>query len=158
MYIKSLVADKFWILESDTGAKIGTVQANDEGVCVYVNNETQTFPNFEAAQKEMGFSETKAEVVEEENWESNGFPTNSQPYNEMYDAQHKLSLFTKKPKSRSYHAAGFFVIEYDSQFSQALCPRLTTLKKYPYEGPFKHRAEMMERLRKMVYDKNYGNP
>jgi hypothetical protein len=64
----------------------------------------------------------------------------------MYDIQKRLPLFTKSGDSKSLYCAGYYVIRFDKGWVKSFCPKLITLQRYQYEGPFKTEVEMRQRL------------
>ena len=78
-----------------------------------------------------------------------GYPCANKPTNEMYDVQRRLPLYTKNNKSNSVHSAGYYIVEYPSNgWTRSFCPKLVTLERYPYQGPFKTKADMAMALKK----------
>jgi hypothetical protein len=64
----------------------------------------------------------------------------------MYDIKKKLPLFTKSGDSKSLYCAGYYVIKFDKGWVKSFCPKLITLQRYPYQGPFKTEIEMKQVL------------
>lgn len=58
-----------------------------------------------------------------------------------------LPLFTKIQNSKVYYAAGFYCINFDKGWKYANAPKLITLEKYGYEGPFKTAVEVKHRVK-----------
>ena len=150
MILKPVVDGQFWIVKNSVGEKIGTVQRAGNHVRVFVDDVTSEFDSIDAAIAAHSFEIEMPgqETISSKEWDVNGFPARTEPFNATYDAKLKVHMYTKKPESNSFYAAGFFVIENNSQLSQNLCPRLSTLKKNVWRGPFNNRVEMMEVLRK----------
>ena len=78
--------------------------------------------------------------------EVHGYPTSVSPFNSMYDIKKKLPLFTKSEDSKSLYCAGYYVIKFDKGWVKSFCPKLITLQRYEYHGPFKTDLEMKYRL------------
>lgn len=57
--------------------------------------------------------------------------------------------YTKTTKSVIRHAAGYWIIQFDTGHSGVLCPKCSTLDAYAHEGPFAHRLEMITILNKL---------
>ena len=55
----------------------------------------------------------------------------------IYDVHRKLALFTKSIKSKSLYCAGYYIIQFDKGWVKSFCPKLITLERYNYKGPFK---------------------
>ena len=78
--------------------------------------------------------------------EVHGFPSSVAPYNSMYDVKRKLPLFTKSEKSKSLYAAGYYIIRFEKGWVKSFCPKLITVERYEYKGPFKTSIEMKQEL------------
>lgn len=147
---KPVVKNKFWIVESG-GEKIATIQAVEEGGFVYVHDEArELFPSIKILQKTYNIEFAKAEKpkrVKQDVYEVYGFPTNSAPNNEVLDVQRYLPIYTKGSKSKSYFCAGYYIIKFSSTWVRAYCPKLITLNRYEYQGPFKTQERMIEAMR-----------
>jgi len=64
----------------------------------------------------------------------------------MYDIQKKLPLFTKSKDSKSLYCAGYYTIRFEKGWVKSFCPKLITLQRYEYQGPFKTDLEMKQVL------------
>jgi len=78
--------------------------------------------------------------------ECHGYPTKWAPHNSMYDVQRRLPLFTKSDQSKSLFCAGHYVIKFPKNWVRSFCPKLITIERYPYQGPFKTEEESKEVL------------
>lgn len=152
MLAKPIVDNRFWILEDPDQGRIGTMQTVDQGIQVNVQGLIKIYKNFQHAAQELNLqtaTDCKVETKSDPKiWYSNGYPINTQPYNEMYNAQLGLSMYTKTERSKSFYAAGYYIIKFDFAWAQAYCPKVVTLKNNPYAGPYRTRLEMQEQLRK----------
>jgi hypothetical protein len=147
---KPVVKNKFWIVE-EGGEKIATIQAIDEGGFAYVHDEQrELFPSIKMISKKYNIEFVKAEKPKKEKldvYEVYGFPTNTQPNNEVLDVQRYLPIYTKGSKSKSFFCAGYYIIKFSSTWVRAYCPKLITLNRYEYQGPFKTQERMIEAMR-----------
>lgn len=147
---KPVVKNKFWIVESG-GTKIATIQAIDEGGFVYVHNDQrEMFPSIKLLSKKYNIEFVKAERPRREKqdvYEVYGFPTPNQPNNEVLDVQRYLPIYTKGAKSKSFFCAGYYIIRFSNTWVRAYCPKLITLNRYEYQGPFKTQEAMLESMR-----------
>jgi hypothetical protein len=148
---KPILKDKFWIVEND-GEKIGTMSLNDDRYMFSNSVETCFFDNARQMKKKFGVNiEWGDEVTVSDNNNSNSYnvhkyPTSVKPYNEMYDVKRKLPLFTKSNKSKSAYCAGYYIIHFDKGWVKSFCPKLITIERYEYQGPFKTELEMRQEL------------
>jgi hypothetical protein len=147
---KPVVKNKFWIVE-EGGEKIATIQAIEEGGFAYVHDEQrELFPSIKMISKKYNIEFVKAEKPKKEKldvYDVYGFPTNTQPNNEVLDVQRYLPIYTKGSKSKSFFCAGYYIIKFSSTWVRAYCPKLITLNRYEYQGPFKTQERMVEAMR-----------
>ena len=64
-----------------------------------------------------------------------------------YDAQMGFNMYTKTEKSSCFYAAGYYIIRFDFAWAQAFSPKVMTLKRNEFRGPYKTEMEMKEQLR-----------
>jgi len=146
---KPVLEDKFWILE-DNGQKVGTIRSNENGVTLTVGKENHSFKKLEELKQKMKVSFTGKELInkEKEEYEVHGYACKTQPYNAIFDLKRKLPLYTKTEASQSFFTAGYYCIEFENGWVPAYCPKLITLGRNNYLGPFKTKMEMQETLRR----------
>ena len=106
--------------------------------------------NQKQIKKEFGLDISVEEMPEVTNKslakEIYNFPTSVLPYNSMYDIKRKLPLFTKSVKSKSLYCAGYYIIRFEKGWVKSFCPKLITIERYDFKGPFKTEIEMRQEL------------
>lgn len=146
---KPVLKDKFWIVERDD-QKIGTMSWNDDRYMFSGQNETCFFENKNQIKKKFGVIIWGGDVSIKDHTtvdhSVNGFPTSVHPYNMLYDVKRKLPLFTKSNKSKSTYCAGYYIIKFDKGWVKSFCPKLITVERYEFRGPFKTELEMRQEL------------
>ena len=147
---KPIIEDKFWIVEKD-GARYATLRKDDEDRFVLSNERGfEIYDTRESLTEKYGKDFFRVKIVREavdaNPNEVHGFPTSTTPHNTMFDVRKKLPLFTKSEDSKSLYCAGFYVIKFDKGWVKSFCPKLITLQRYPYQGPFKTELEMKQVL------------
>jgi hypothetical protein len=65
----------------------------------------------------------------------------------VLDVQRYLPIYTKGAKSKSFFCAGYYIIRFSNTWVRAYCPKLITLNRYEYQGPFKTQEAMLESMR-----------
>ena len=147
---KSVLKDKFWIIENNEQL-IGTMSWNDDRYMFSTTGETCFFDNKRQINQRFGSEivwtdlSTPKEVTQED-LVIYEFPTSVTPYNTMYDVQRKLPLFTKSAKSKSLYCAGYYIIHFDKGWVKSFCPKLITVERYDTKGPFRTEIEMRQEL------------
>jgi hypothetical protein len=144
---KTILKNKFWIVE-ESGEKIGTLSYNDERFMLSSSGGVSFFNTKKAVEKKLGSTifdrepTAKIEVTKE----IYGYPTSTTPYNVIYDVHRKFALFTKSLKSKSLYCAGYYIIRFEKGWVKSFCPKLITLERYEYHGPFKNEMTMRQEL------------
>jgi hypothetical protein len=146
---KVLVPNKEWLIK-DGDSKIGSISKNKLGYLFHRNGYQVPFHTLNEIKSEFGidFLDTgikKTGAVGEGNIIYN-YPCSSKPYEPVYSVKEKLPLFAKSGKSKSQYCAGYYVIKFRKGWVKSFCPKLITLERYPYHGPFKTEAEMKSML------------
>ena len=147
---KTILKDKFWIVENN-GEKFATLRKNEDQRFVLSNEEGVVFfKNKKHIENEFGVDfflpfEFKKDKTTDD-FVVHGFPTSCRPFNKMYDIQRKIPLFTKSKDSKSLYSAGYYIIRFNKGWVKSFCPKLITLQRYDYKGPFKTELEMKQTL------------
>lgn len=148
---KSVVKNKFWVVE-DQGHRVATIQAVEDGGFVYVHDDQrERFASIKLLSKHYNIEfdkTTKKSKIQPAGNNVHGYPTQTKPYNELYDVSRKLPVYTKTSKSKSYFCAGYYIVQFESHWDKAYCPKLITLNRYTFRGPFVTQEEMQTELRK----------
>lgn len=146
---KQLIAGKSWLLEKD-GKKIGTL--SKEKKTYSFNKQGQKFEvgSLDKVVEELGvrfeqYSKTAVKAGSDEHTVYD-YPCSSKPYNPLYNVRKKLPIYAKSTKSKSQYCAGYYVIQFRKGWVKSFCPKLITLERYPFQGPFKTEIEMRTML------------
>lgn len=150
IHAKPIIENKFWIVE-ENGEKVATLRKNDDDRFVMSNEDgVKVYDNKESLTNHFGKDFFIAKIVKEaehaEPNEVHGYSTSTTPHNAMFDIKRKLPLFTKSGDSKSLYCAGYYVIKFDKGWVKSNCPKLITLQRYEYKGPFKTEIEMKQVL------------
>lgn len=134
---KPIVKNKYWILKEDE-RKVGTVEKHGKVFELRVNDNVGHFPTIKTLKNKTNIVFEDSQVIQKqfEN-QVNGFPTDTKPHNSVYNVQSRLPLFTKKSKSKSWYAAGYYRVTINGQTETHFCPKLILLQRYDYFGPVK---------------------
>jgi hypothetical protein len=161
---KTLIKNKFWILEED-GHKIGTLQKEDGNGWIFLGRKDKR----EKIESEAGLFEKfganvfsndivrHESVVSEDGDQVYDYPVSQKAYNPMFDVQKQLPIYTKTPKSKSLFCAGYYIICFEKGWRKAYCPKVITLQRYPYKGPYKTKLEMQQELNYAIKEQT-ANP
>tara|TARA_A200000113_G_scaffold224933_2_gene244204 strand:+ start:2915 stop:3388 length:474 start_codon:yes stop_codon:yes gene_type:complete len=150
MLAKQLVPNKFWIVQ-DRGRKVGTLQKDTNCYYFITKLEKIKFDNMDEIYKTFGenfFEQTVKNKIQTDLYskEVYGYPTSTKPFNPLYNVKDGLPLFSKSRKSKSLYCAGYYCIQFAKGWVKSFCPKLITLQRYPFKGPFTTDLEMKETL------------
>lgn len=144
---KCLIPNKEWLIE-DNGVKVGSISKDKTGynflcngkqIPLDVNDVKAQFGNllFEESLKK-----NKTNSLTVDTHSIYDYPCSSKPFDPVYSVKKRLPLYAKSDKSKSQYCAGYYVIKFRKSWVKSFCPKLITLERYPYHGPFKTEAEM----------------
>jgi hypothetical protein len=134
---KPVIPNQFWILK-DGDHKVGNIEAGADGFSVKIGSQVQSYKNINTLKQRISIkfeSVNKPAVSKTEN-SVHGFPTIGLAHNAIYDVKHQVPLWTREPKSKSWYAAGWYRVKQGRSWTTELCPKLITLQRYPYQGPY----------------------
>jgi len=147
VHAKEIITGKFWILENE-GEKIATISLDENNYILSDKNGSRFYQDEKSIETEIGTIEWKKLSIKEiPIREVHGFACNTTPFNLLYDVKRKLPLFTKSIKSKSLYCAGYYIIKFNKGWVKSFCPKLITLERYNYQGPYKTNFEMKNALR-----------
>lgn len=147
---KPIVKNKYWIVESE-GTKVATIQAIDEGGYAYVHDNTrERFDTIKMLSKKYNivFDNSKP-AKNAKGHEVYGFPCKGKPYNQVWDVQRRLPIFSKEPKSKSLYCAGYYLIKFNHSWIKEYCPKNITIGRYEYLGPYRTEAEQLAKYKEL---------
>lgn len=146
---KAVVKNKCWVVEDDLHNKVGTIFANSQGVTLITEEKREQFASLKLLSDKYNIvvDKTKPTRIIAETHSVYGFPCDYKAHNILWDVKHKLPIFTKGNKSKSFFCAGYYIVKFNNGWVKSYCPKLITLNRYPYAGPYDTLEEMQERLR-----------
>lgn len=158
--IKTIKDNSSWIItDNQDKIKIGSIvkTASNEYEVVY-NNVIHVFSKKELL-KNFGntlFQEAAVfkRVTNDPVNTLHGYQANQTPYNAMYDVKHKVPIYTKEPKSKSFFCAGYYLINTNKGWQEQYCPKLITLQKYKYHGPFASNQKLSAFAKKFLHNEH----
>lgn len=158
---KPVVRNKFWIVE-DEGKKVATIQKAPDGVVFVQNESREKFPTVKLLESKYNIlfdkkKKVKKEEVTDTETFINGYPTAHTPYNILTDLKNHVQIYTKSSKSKSYFCAGYFLIQFVNGWVPMFCPKLITIERYRFMGPFKSKIECQAQLKKANDEANSKN-
>lgn len=146
--VKVLVANQVWMVE-EKGKKLGTLSKEKRGYAFFKKGTRVPLKDLSAVKQRFGadlFSNVSHDFSSKKKIQDDkliyDYPCSSQPFNPVYNLKKKLPVFAKSSKSKSLYCAGYYIIKFRNRWVRSFCPKLITLERYPYNGPYKSEAEM----------------
>lgn len=140
---KVLIPNKEWIIE-DSGKKIGSIAKNKKGYIFLHKGKMINIKSYKDIVDTLDtaiINKRKFEI-EPLTYTIYNYPCSSKPYEPVYNVKKKLPLYAKSSKSKSQYCAGYYVIQFRKGWVKSFCPKLITLERYPFHGPYKTEQEM----------------
>jgi hypothetical protein len=136
---KSVIKDKFWILE-ENAKRVGMMNFKDDNYVInlrrkdYVAHDTKDL-------KKLGIEFINRDLKHGGHLEVMGYPTDQE---EVFNVKEidGYPTFTKKAASKSTHVAGWYGLKFKNGWVCSLCPRLTTVKTNVHVGPYKTKMDL----------------
>jgi hypothetical protein len=134
---KTVVPNQYWILKQGN-QKIGNIEAGPGGFSVKINNQVQSFKSINTIKQNVSIDfETVSKKKPTVSTNSvHGYSTSSRAFNAIYDVKHQVPLWTRESRSKSWYAAGWYQIKQGREWETVFCPKLITLQRYAYRGPY----------------------
>lgn len=140
MEAREVIPEKLWII-TEKGGKIGTLRASPSGYEFYdERTRVRTFVD----SIDVFSMETMEIPTDGEEYLVDGYPTKSTPYPASHE---KLPVYRKTKNGNAIYAAGYYIIQF-KDWLPSFSPKLDTLEKYPYSGPYRTEWEMNIELKK----------
>jgi hypothetical protein len=148
---KPVIKNKFWVVE-ESGNKIATIQARDDGGYAYVHDEQREyFPSVNNLKQKYNIKFSNLEKPKKENNKTvYGYPITGKAYNQVWDVQRRLPIYSKTSNSKSLFCAGYYLIKLNYEWTENFCPKNITVGRYEYLGPFKTKNEMQQMLKEQI--------
>jgi len=145
---KIIVPNKEWLIR-DSDKKIGSISKIKKGFQIWKKGNSTKVKNLEELKENIGI-----DILPNNNYQTvtlqektiYGFPCSSTPYDPVYNLKKKLPIFTKSLKSKSHFCAGYYAIKFQKGWVRSFCPKLITLERYPFEGPFKTEQDLKNKI------------
>ena len=151
---KAVIPNQYWILQQDD-RKVGNIEAAADGFIVVINGSQQKFKNLRTIRNKVAidfqnFARSKTPAPD---CAVLGYPTDARPYNGVFDVPHQVPLWTREPRSKSWYAAGWYLIRHGRTWRPEFCPKMIMLNRNEFMGPFHscQEAEAHEPTRQPIY-------
>jgi hypothetical protein len=142
---KPIIDKQYWILQ-DGSQKVGNIEACVGGYQVKINNQIAQFKTIRMAAQRVNIQFESVAKSNKPKTATNlvhGYPAKGQVYNPMWDLHQRLPIYAKTAKSKSWFAAGWYRVKQGKTWVTMQDPKLITIQRYPYQGPF-HTRESAE--------------
>jgi hypothetical protein len=136
---KSIIKDKFWILE-ENAKRVGMMNFKDDNYTINLKRKDFVAHNANEL-KNLGIEFVVRDLTQGGNIEVMGYPTDQE---EVFNIKEMdgYPTFTKKSQSKSAHVAGWYGLKFKNGWVCSLCPRLTTIKTNVFVGPYKTKMDL----------------
>jgi len=139
---KVVLKDKFWMLQKE-GVSVGTLRFEADHISVMLDGSPLKFADINEAKSALEIVDSITSTVSGSSRleEAYGYPTDLERVFNLVEDQ-GLPCYTKAKNSKVVHAAGWYGMQRNGLHAEAFCPKVNTLKTYPYIGPFKSQTDL----------------
>lgn len=153
---KVLVPNKSWLLEND-GEKLASLSKEKKGYCILFKGHEYKVQDLKELKERFGITIDERAIKQERRADTQttdiyGFPVNGRAFGPLWNVRKRLPIYAKSSKSKSLYCAGYYVIRFRKGWVKSFCPKLITLERYPFKGPFKTEQEMRTTLNSVSKD------
>lgn len=140
---KTVIPNQFWILR-DRDRKVGNIEATAQGFRLELNDRVSLVQDRRALRRqgiEFIAPEPRVRPRDQPTNQIMGWPTASRPYNAVWNVQLRTAMWTEAPRSRSWRAAGWWIIRQGRAHRLVFCPKIIVLERYAAQGPYRSQQE-----------------
>lgn len=136
---KPVIKEKFWILE-EQGNRVGMMNLNEGDYVIKLKKKDIVLHSLDELKKHH-IEFAGRDLSHGGQMTVMGYPTDQE---DVFNIQkiNDYPCFTKKPNTKSIHAAGWYGVKFKNGWVQSFCPRLTTVTSYESVGPFKNQTDL----------------
>ncbi len=143
---KPIVDKQFWILKKDDH-KVGQIEADGNEYTVKIQGQVSRYKTIRMAGKAANIQFEKLPRIKTTVCnEVYGFAVSGRVFNPVWDVKHRIPLFTRESKSKSWFAAGWYCVKQHRKWRVVHHPKLITLQRYQWQGPYHNRKEADESI------------
>lgn len=149
------ITEKSWLVLNDVDeSRVGLLTEIQDQYTLMIAGAKKTFLDKKEVNTYFNsnvfdcIEESVTEVVKKDLY-INGYPVDFSNPHEVLIKGNKLPLFSKKINSEIYYSAGYYCLHFPKNWMPAFSPKLSTLEKYEYTGPYKTELEMKTVLSKL---------
>lgn len=133
-----------WLVLND-GVKVAAVHKSEDGFILAKDGNVHNLGSARNVRKQLGVKDWEpGEFVESSSIRADldGYPVDLETYfNAAIEVQRRLPVYTSEPNSKCYFAAGWYRIRVKGRDRVTFCPKLLTLNRNQFWGPFHTESE-----------------
>lgn len=149
---KTLIPEKEWLIKNGKD-KIGSISKEKKSFYLLRKGSKIKFHSLSEIKSQLGIEisenltkSPKLSTSNTDHYSIYDYPCSSKPYESTYNLRKHLPLFAKSSKSKSQYCAGHYLIKFRKGWVKSFCPKLITLERYSYHGPFKNENDLKQIL------------
>lgn len=141
---KPIIDKQYWILKRND-QKVGALEADDDGYTMRIENQVRRFKTIPMVRRSLDIAfEPVEKATPVKPKQVYGYNTDCRSFNAMWNLKYRLPLFTKERKSKSWYAAGWYLVKQHRTQKVVQNPKLILLERYQYQGPFHTKEQAIE--------------
>jgi hypothetical protein len=148
--VKTLIPNREWLIRNSTG-KVASLSKDRYGYALLFKGNSIPISSLSEIDNTIGSVSFEDGPVTSpaEVFSIYGYSCDAAPHDPVYDVKRKLPIYLKLPNSKSHYCAGYYIIKFRRGWVKCFCPKLISLDRYCYLGPFKTEEEMISEYKKV---------
>ena len=144
IHAKPIVKDMFWVLTAED-KRVGEINKKGSMYSLKIGDSVFNYKNLNRIKANANIEfEKQITAKEREVNQVHTYPTDAEPYNGVWSLQQKVPIFTKEENSKSWFAAGWYLVKQNKIWRQDFFPKLITLQRYDNRGPYKCQKDLLK--------------
>jgi len=145
IHAKPIIKDTFWVLTAED-KRIGEInKKKTDGYNLTIGTKVFKYKSMNVLKANVNIEFAKLITAKERDANQvHEYPTDDLPFNGVWSLQQKAPIFTKEENSKSWFAAGWYLVKQNKIWRQDFCPKLITLQRYDYFGPYKSQNDLLK--------------
>lgn len=141
---KNVIPNKEWLIKFDN-KKIGSITKSNKHYLFLRKGKSTEIEDIEYLRVTLNLkleSYNNTNNTAASGYFIYDYPCRTKPYGPVYNIKKKLPIYLKSENSKSQFCAGYYVIKFNKGWVKSFCPKLLTLDRHEFKGPFKDEEEV----------------
>ena len=150
---KEVLKGKYWVLvDNDKQDRVGEMESTDHGYKIQFDHMPKNLSASSMADVQRQVAQLKFVKlkIKDDNIVQDklcmGYPAKAKVYSPLWDMTLRVPVYLTAKNSKSWYAAGYYLIKFNRNWKIKYCPKVIALQRYTFRGPFKTKDELLQEV------------